>query len=64
MEGPTKKNKPRKFIRYKEGPELYGLGLSKFQQLAREAHATYKIDKVVLVNTEILDQYLEMFRLE
>ena len=24
--------------------------------------ATYKVDKVVLVNTEILDEYLELYR--
>ena len=31
-------------------------------KLAKEAGATYKIDKLVLVNTEILDKYLESFR--
>ena len=55
------KKMAKKFVRYQEGAELYSLGL-KFQELAKEAKAVYKIDKVVLVNCEILDQYLETFR--
>ena len=51
-----------KFVRYRDGEKLYGMGLSKFQQIAKEAKATYKIDKVVLVNTAILDRYIETFR--
>ena len=37
----------KKFVRYQEGAEKYSLGLTKFQALAKEAKATYKIDKVV-----------------
>ena len=36
----------KKFVRYKEGAEKYSLGLTKFQELAKEAKAVYKIDKV------------------
>ena len=57
----TKEN-ARKFVRYKEGAEQYGLGLSKFQQMALEAEATYKVGKVVLVNCELFEKYLESFR--
>lgn len=52
----------KKYIRYKEGAELYSMSQKKFEQLAKEAKATYKIDKIVLVNTEILDEYLELYR--
>ena len=52
----------KKFVRYQEGAELYSLSLTKFQELAKEAKAVYKIDKVALVNCEILDKYLETFR--
>ena len=52
----------KKFVRYKEGAEKYSLGLTKFQELAREAGVTYKIDKVVPVNCEIFEKYLETFR--
>ena len=46
----------KKFVRYQEGAEKYSLGLTKFQALAKEAKATYKIDKVVLVNCEIFEK--------
>ena len=39
---------PRKFVRYKEGAEMYGMGLSKFQELAKEAHATYKLNQTYI----------------
>ena len=47
----TKMN-AKKFVRYQEGAEKYSLGLTKFQELAKEAKAVYKIDKVALVNCD------------
>ena len=35
----------------------------KFMDLAKDAQATYKINQVVLVNSDILDEYLESFRI-
>ncbi len=52
----------KKFVRYDEGALRYSMGLTKFQRLAKEAKATYKIDKVVLVNCELIDKYMETFR--
>ena len=52
----------KKFVRYDEGALKYSMGLSKFQAMAKEAKATYKVDKVVLVNCEIFEKYLETFR--
>lgn len=52
----------KKFVRYEEGAKKYSMGLSKFQSLAREAKATYKVDKLVLVNCDLLEKYLETFR--
>lgn len=60
----SSKEKSKKFIRYKEGAELYSMGLSKFQEIAKQAGAIYKINQMVLVNTEILDTYLEQFKVE
>lgn len=51
-------------MRYKEGCKLYAMGMSKFQEIAKEAGAIYKINQMVLVNTEILDSYLEQFKME
>jgi hypothetical protein len=53
----------KKFVRYKEGAELYSMCQSKFERLAKDAKAIYKVNKVVLVNLEILDEYLETFRI-
>ena len=52
----------KKFVRYQEGAEKYSMGIHKFQTLAKEANAIYKVDKIVLVNCEIFEQYLETFR--
>ena len=58
----TKMNS-KKFVRYQEGAEKYSLGLTKFRELAREAKAIYKIDKIALVNCEIFERYLESFHI-
>lgn len=52
----------KKFVSYQEGADLYSLGLHSFQDLAKEAGAVYKVKRRVLVNTEIIDEYIEMFR--
>ena len=52
----------KKFVRYEEGAKKYSMGLSKFQAMAREAKATYKVDKLVLVNCDLFEKYLETFR--
>lgn len=52
----------KKFVSYDEGKELYSVGLHMFQEIAKEAGAVYHIKRRVLVNTEIIDQYLENFR--
>ena len=53
----------KKFVRYKEGAELYSMCQSKFERMAHDAKAVYKLDKLVLVNTELFERYLETFRL-
>ena len=62
----NKQVKPAKkrFVRYKEGCEIYSMGMNKFSALAKEAKAIYKIDKLVLVNTEIFEKYLDSFRID
>lgn len=48
------REKKKKFIRYREGAEMYSMGISKFQELAKESGAVYKVKQMCLVNTEIL----------
>lgn len=52
----------KKFVRYAEGAQLYSMGLHTFQNLAKDAGAIYRIKRVVLVNLDIIDEYLEAFR--
>ena len=51
----------KKFVRYDEGKVLYSMGLHSFQALAKEAGAVYHVKRMVLVNTEKIDKYLENF---
>ncbi len=53
----------KKFVRYKEGAALYNMCQKKFERLAHDAKAVYKVNKLALVNTEILEKYLETFRI-
>ena len=62
MDARSRTNRKR-FVRYPEGAELYSMGMTKFQELAKEAGAIYKVNKLVLVNLDILDEYLETFHL-
>lgn len=48
--------------KHKEGAERYSMGLHTFQELAKEANAIYRVRKIVLVNTEIFEEFLETFK--
>ncbi len=50
-----KKVDRKKYVRYKEGEEMYSIGLTKFQELVKQADVIYKIDKLVLVNCDIFE---------
>ena len=50
--------KAQKFVRYKEGCKLYAMGMSKFQEIAKEAGAIYKINQMVLVNEAVCRVYV------
>jgi len=58
------KSGKKKFMRYEEGAALYSMGLHSFQELARAAGAVYRIRRIVLVNIERIDEYMENFREE
>lgn len=57
------KEKAKKFVRYQEGANIYSMSVRKFQYLAKDAGAIYKVGKMALVNCEIFDQYMETFKL-
>lgn len=52
----------KKFVRYEEGAMLYSMGVHTFQQLAKDARAVYNVKRIVLVNLDLIDEYLEAFR--
>lgn len=64
MQRATKKVEKKRLVRYKEGAEMYSMGMNKFQTLAKDVGAILKIDRMVLVDLDIFDQYLETFRVQ
>ena len=64
MQRATKKVEKKRLVRYKERAEMYSMGMNKFQTLAKDAGAILKIDRMVLVDLDIFDQYLETFRVQ
>lgn len=64
MQRIQKKVEKKRLVRYKEGAEMYSMGMNKFQTLAKDAGAILKIDRMVLVDLDRFDQYLETFRVQ
>ena len=62
MQRTPKKLEKKRLVRYKEGAAMYSMGMNKFQALAKDAGAILKIDRMVLVDLDTFDQYLETFR--
>lgn len=54
----------KRLVRYKEGVEMYSMGMNKFQTLAKDAGAVLKIDRMVLVDLDVFERYLESFRVK
>lgn len=50
----------KKWVRYDEGALLYSMGLHSFEELAKKAKAVYHYNRIVLVNTEKVDEYMEL----
>ncbi len=55
-------NGKKKFVKYEEGAAMFSMGIHSFMDLAKEAKAVYRIRRIVLVNTETIEEYLENFR--
>ncbi len=64
MQGIPKAYSKKRLVRYKEGAEMYSMGITKFTALARDAGAIIKIGQMVLVDLDTFENYLESFRLE
>ena len=57
-----KKVDRKRFVRYKEGAELYSMCQSKFEDMAKEAGAIYKLNKLVLVNCDVFEVQITLKR--
>ncbi len=54
----------RKFLTYEQAEVIYSISHRKLRDLAEAAGAVYRFNDVnVLINREILDEYLEQFRM-
>ena len=49
----------KKYARYAEGAMLYSMGLHSFQALAKDANAVRKVKNVVLVNLDVVNEFIE-----
>lgn len=56
-----KKASGKKFVRYSEATEMYGMGLTKLKEIANGAGAVYKLGRLVLLDTEKLEDYIRTF---
>ena len=63
LEGQAEKVMYKKYVSLNEGMELYSLGMATFRTLAEEAGAVYKVNKRVLVNTVVFEEYLQKYRM-
>ncbi|MCR5235821.1 MAG: hypothetical protein K6E34_01295 [Lachnospiraceae bacterium] len=50
----------KKWVRYDEGAIMYSMGIHSFEKLAKDAKAVYRVNRIVLVNTEKVDEYMEL----
>ena len=51
----------RQFLRYKDAEIVYSITHKKLLELAGKAGAIYRMDGTVLINRDIIDEYLEQF---
>ena len=49
----------KRYINMKEGYMLYGLGRHTFEKLVKDSGARRRIGQRIIVNTEVLNQYIE-----
>lgn len=56
------RNLKPEFLRIKEAMTVFSMGPEKIEELARECGAYFKVDRVVLINYEILRDHIETFK--
>ena len=56
----TQRYSTKKYVRYKEGAELYSMSERKFTELANSADAVIHVDKIALVELEKVEKYIRV----
>ena len=59
----VEKKSEKKFVRYKEGAEMYSISQSLFERLAKASGACYKIGRAVIVDCQEFEGYLESYKM-
>lgn len=54
----TQRYSTKKYVRYKEGAELYSMSERKFTELANRADAVIHVDKIALVELDKVEKYI------
>lgn len=49
----------KRFRRYKDAADYYGICQSTLEKIAKDLRATHKVGKVVLVDCNLIDAYIE-----
>lgn len=52
-------NNKVKYVKYQDGAKMYSMGLASFQKIAKEAKAVRKVKGYCLVNTKLVEEYIE-----
>ena len=54
----------KRYVRISEGARRYSVSPNTFRMMAAEAHAIIHVRRIVLIDTKMIDEYLEAFREE
>ena len=54
----------KRYVRINEGAKRYSVSPNTFRMMAAEAHAIIHVRRIVLIDTKMIDEYLEAFREE
>lgn len=54
----------KRYVRISEGAKRYSVSPNTFRMMAAEAHAIIHVRRIVLIDTKMIDEYLEAFREE
>ena len=54
----------RRYVRPNDAAKMYGIGRQYLENVATDAGALYKIGRVVLINVDAFEAYLEQFKVK